>query len=73
MKIIATSILVLGLLSAGAFARAPDCNPAVGNWVNASPITCRIQGSGSGGDHPVAKSDPVPVPCPHEYPKDKQA
>jgi hypothetical protein len=26
--------------------RALACNPAIGNWINASPVTCPMQGSG---------------------------
>lgn len=77
MKLLYATLLAVAFLSApalsrdfsGSFGRDTSCQPSNGNWVNDAHITCPMQGSGSGGDHPVAKpTEPLPCP-PKDYPK----
>jgi len=41
------------------------CNPAISNWVNASPVTCPMRGSGpQATSRSVTSNFDVEVPCP---------
>jgi len=57
-KIFITALL---LASAGtAQAATEPCNPAIGNWENAAPSTCRFMSPNS-PDQPVYEIQEVPV------------
>lgn len=58
--IIATLALLAG--SAAVQASVPDCNPAIGNWVNAAPTTCRFISKDK--KEPIAFERPVSIDIP---------
>jgi hypothetical protein len=57
MKRILFTAAILFAASSSSFAA---CNPAVSNWVNASPITCPFD-SGNGLKKHVVKFTPTPI------------
>lgn len=64
MKNFLASVAVMAFMAGAASAgQTVPCNPAVGNWVNASPVTCPDFGGGMQRPSPV-KPHPVFLPPP---------
>lgn len=57
--LLSAAVMVLMAGSASAGLKLP-CGPAVGNWVNASPITCPFD-SGNGLKKHVPRLKPAPL------------
>jgi hypothetical protein len=81
MKLIATSLLAIGLFAipasaanfSGSFGRDTSCQPSNGNWVNDAHKTCPMQGGGSGLNlTPRITEAPAPVPPPECPPKETE-
>lgn len=73
MKNILASVAVMALMAGAASAgQTVPCNPAVGNWVNASDVTCPDFGSGMQKPSPIKVAvvvvPPPPPPPPEEEP-----
>jgi len=61
MKNLFLSVALMAMMAGTATAGLKlPCGPAVGNWVNASPITCPFD-SGNGLKKHVVKFTPTPI------------